>query len=194
MNFKNTLRGEIDEKLSSITHKTQKKLSESLTRNLISSTIWKESKEIFLYISFKSEVETDQIILEGKKSGKSIFAPRINNKNMKFYRIDNINSEDLIKNSYGILEPPSGLKEAFPIKSSLMLIPGVAFNLKGERLGRGGGFYDRYLKEFPDIIKTGTTFEIQICDNLPTDDWDQNMDYLLTDKKLYKIGVNSGTN
>lgn len=192
MDFKNTLRKEIDKKLSGISTEEKHKLSMKLTENLVKSLLWKESGKIFLYLSFSNEVITDYIIQYGIESKKAVYAPVIDGNKMDFYRIDNLKKQDLVKNKYGILEPPKGLPKEYPCNEDIMLIPGVGFTLKGDRLGRGGGFYDRYLSLNTDIIKVGISFELQIYNEIPTEEWDVNLDYVLTEDKLYKTGGKDG--
>lgn len=189
MDFKNTLRKEIDNKLSSISLKDKHSLSIKLTKNLMSSSLWEKSNRIFLYLSFRNEVITDYIIDKGKNCSKKIYAPMIDGNKMNFYRIDNLDSSQLVENKYGIMEPPEGLEVQYPQNTDLFLVPGVGFSLNGNRLGRGGGFYDRYLSSNTDIIKIGISFEAQLTDRIPTEEWDINMNYLLTENDLYKTGV-----
>lgn len=194
MILKNTLRKEIEKKLSNISFKENKTLSKELTENLISSNIWDKSDRIFIYLSFKNEVITDFIIEKALKDNKKVFAPLIDKNTMTFHRIDNINPIELVKNRFGILEPPKGLKTVIPESNDIMLIPGVGFSLKGERLGRGGGFYDRFLSCNSDIIKVGISFEVQIYNKIPTEEWDITLDFILTEKALYKTGEDNGNN
>ncbi len=194
MNFKNTLRCKIDNKLTLLSEDNKKELSILITNRIISSSEWKESNKVFLFISFRNEVITDSIIEHGRIDKKKIYAPLISKKNMEFFRIDNIGRQQLIRNSYGILEPPKGLSPIIPDKDSIMLIPGVAFNKKGDRLGRGGGFYDRYLSKHRGFTKIAIGFFNQITQNIPTESWDIPMDIVITDKDFIYTGVENGSN
>ena len=106
MNFKNTLRVEIIHNLQGIDNKDE--LSEQITKNIVSMPLWEKSSKLFLYMSFKDEVITESLINTAEKEGKKIYAPRIKGRRMSFHRIDNICRSELIKNRYGILEPPVG--------------------------------------------------------------------------------------
>lgn len=113
---------------------------------------------------------------------------------MGFYRIDNIDLSKLELNNYGILEPPKGLKEEFPGINSLMLIPGVSFTKEGSRLGRGGGYYDKYLSKHKSTTKIGITFSIQIKEHIELEPWDVIMDMVITENDTFYRGANSGSN
>ena len=128
MNFKNTLRKEIDEKLSQL--KDGIELSKKISDKLTSSTWWAKSNSIFLYINFRNEVITLGIIEEGVKAGKKIFASLIKGENMTFHRIDNIHQDKLVKNSYGILEPPKEIPEEFEVvqREFFAGAPDISFN------------------------------------------------------------------
>jgi len=183
MDFKNTLRKEILENLNSLEHIDA--LSNKITENLTSMSIWKSCNNICIFISFKNEVNTDKIIETAKKEGKHVYAPLINGKHMTFHRVDNINREDLILNKFGILEPPKHINQFIPNDDTLFVIPGVSFTKSGNRLGRGGGYYDRYLSK--NIVKNSIAlaFNIQIRDKIPTESWDQKMKYVVTETKIY---------
>ena len=68
---------------------------------------------------------------------------------------------------------------------SAILVPGLAFSPSGARLGRGAGFYDRFLRLHPSALRIGVAFEIQVAESLPEEDWDERVDIVLTDKTLY---------
>ncbi len=187
MDFKNTLRKEIEDKLLLLEDK--KILSEKITENIINSELWNNANKIFLYISFKNEVDTTKLIYECKKAKKMVYAPIIKGNKMDFFRIDNLEEQDFVINRFGIPEPPKDLEVSYPSEKCLMIIPGLGFSINGSRLGRGGGFYDRYLSENPDIIKVAVAFNIQICNKIPTEEWDKKVDYIITESNIYTTGV-----
>lgn len=183
MNIKNTLRTEIIKNLKTIPNKLE--LSISITENIASLPIWEKCSKLFLYISFKDEVITDNLIDLAEKEGKEVYAPLINGKEMGFYRIDNIPKEQLVTNRMGILEPPEGLDEYFPDDRSIMIVPGLAFTPNGDRMGRGGGYYDKYITNNRVINRIAITFELQIRDNIPTEYWDKKVDIVVTERHIY---------
>ena len=89
--------------------------------------------------------------------------------------------EFLVSSSNKIFQPTSSQPVLASGEVAAILVPGLAFTLKGERLGRGAGFYDRFLRLFPQALRIGIAFEDQITDRIPTDPWDENVDVILTD-------------
>lgn len=83
----------------------------------------------------------------------------------------------------GILGPNESAKEVTP---KIVIVPGLGFTSNGKRLGRGKGFYDKYLED-STVIKIGIGFEMQIEQDIPTDPHDVKMDFVVTDQKIYKI-------
>ncbi len=141
------------------------------------------NKIIGNYIPINFEADTFQLMKDLKKKGFKISLPVVSSKfDMNFYLWDF--NEPLSINKYGIPEP-NLKKKVIP---KVLLIPMVAFDSKLNRLGYGGGYYDRFLKkhEKKNIIKIGLAIECQKVKKLPTNDFDKKMDYILTEKKLYK--------
>lgn len=179
---KNQLRKEIRQKGDV---EDRKEKEERIIENLLSSELFSESDYVFLYASHKNEISVDRIALSAERLGKKTAFPFCENKDggMKFYFT---NLSDLKDGMYGIREPDKGKsEEAFYTEKSLCIVPGVAFGLKGERLGMGKGYYDRFLSEFTGKT-VGLSFEERLCDNIPMDKHDIEIEYLVTENKIYK--------
>lgn len=90
-----------------------------------------------------------------------------------------------------IFQPSPGQPLCSPSEIAAVLIPGLSFSPGGERLGRGAGFYDRFLKNYPMALRIGIAFEEQISQNLPCDEWDEKVDVILTDRGIREVkGMN----
>ncbi len=115
----------------------------------------------------------------------NICLPKINSqsKEINFFKFST--GTKLIKNKYNILEPAVTNEIIFP---KLVLVPLLAFNESGFRLGYGGGFYDKYFssQEEKDIIKVGLGFSFQKANQIPIESHDQKLDWILTESYLYK--------
>ena len=95
--------------------------------------------------------------------------------------------DDLKPGSYGILEPKKDcLKWVSPMDINLIIVPGVGFDKKGNRLGHGEGYYDRLLSKPFGTLSIGLAFEIQIIEDIPIDTHDQPVDILITEKRVIK--------
>ena len=111
--------------------------------------------------------------------------PKINSQSKEINFFKFITGTKLIKNKYNILEPEVTNEIIFP---KLVLVPLLAFNESGFRLGYGGGFYDKYFssQEEKDIIKVGLGFSFQKVNQIPIESHDQKLDWILTESYLYK--------
>ena len=129
-----------------------------------------KAKTILFYASFDGEVETFNMMRQTQGHGKNIALPYImkENKIIVPILIDNL-EEDLEIGSYGVKQPKYDENRSIPInKLDLVVVPGLAFDKENQRLGRGLGFYDRFLKNLPTPIPSiGFAFDFQVIDHVP---------------------------
>lgn len=153
--------------------------NQSIAETVLSLSIWKKSKSIFLYAALPTEVQTKQLISQGLKDKKKIALPRVENKKgeMRFYFIRTLN--DLKQGKFGILEPIPSSRRLARRAPDLMIVPGLAFDPTGNRLGRGLGYYDRFLAKVKRAKKIGLAFREQMVKKIPTDKWDIKMDQII---------------
>ena len=137
---------------------------------LIELPEFKTATTILFYASFDGEVETFELMKKAQKLGKKIVLPLINRNETEIIPVlvNNL-EEDLEYGQYGIKQPKSNLsKNAEFNQLDLVIVPAVAFDKQNNRLGRGAGYYDRFLKKIsPDIPFIGIAFDFQIVDQLP---------------------------
>ncbi len=148
--------------------------------------ILKDAKSIFTYISMNREVDTLNLIEKYIKQ-KTIIVPYVKNRLIYVSELKDIN--DLKVGKYGILEP-SQIIQPKTYEIDVSLVPGVAFDQKGNRVGFGKGYYDRILKKIKGI-KIGLCFDFQIKEKLPYSSHDVRMDTIITEKR--KIIINCNT-
>ena len=155
------------------------------------SSFYKESENIFIYISYDSEINTKDIIMRAIKEGKKIYVPRteFSTKLMNAVRIENL--DNLVECRYGILEPKKDEPFIDPNDLDLIVVPGVAFDKNGGRVGYGAGYYDRYFKRINNenkskIIKLVLAYDFQLIDKVPTDEEDVLIDAVMTEKQFIK--------
>lgn len=138
---------------------------------------WFYRSEVLLgFINYDSEISTVEILSEALHKGKKLFLPKIEGDSMFFYRIESL--DDLEEGYKGILEPLGNTEqfdyEAYKNTRLLILMPGVAFDIYGNRMGYGKGFYDRFLGD-KDILRTysiGIGYKCQQVEQLPVDEYD----------------------
>lgn len=204
---KKELRSEIKIKLSE-NSKNFEKWSNIICDFVLNSELYKKSDSILAYMALSDEVNLSKIIEKAVIDNKKVYIPRIipDTNNMDFYlynpnnsRNSNISydSETVIsKGSFGILEPLNIETNKLTLdyyknsnESFLILVPGRAFTKTGLRLGRGKGFYDKYLSQLlnaaPRIgVTAGICFSLQLIDTIPTDEFDISMNYIISEKGI----------
>lgn len=154
--------------------------------SIIERDLFINSKNIFIFVSYQNEVDTRKIIQYGLEHNKNICVPKIISKSEGMISIKIKSFDELEKSKYGILEPKSNDNIVKPEDIDLILLPGLAFDFYGGRLGYGGGFYDRYLKAVSkESIKLGITYNFQIIPKVPVDEHDYLVDGVITDKDTY---------
>ena len=95
--------------------------------------------------------------------------------------------EYLLKNGTRIFHPAATQRICAPEEICVILVPGLAFTPVGGRLGRGAGFYDRFLARYPQALRIGVGFHDQVSETLPADPWDQSLDVIMTNQKIYEM-------
>jgi 5-formyltetrahydrofolate cyclo-ligase len=176
---KQQLRKLIAERKRQLTEKQLIDYSEQLFLHLESLPAFQEAKIVLLYHSLKDEVRTHSFI-EKWKERKTVLLPVVDGENLKL-RIYK-SSADLRTGAYGIEEPTGKLFTEYD-KIDLTIIPGVSFDEKGNRLGRGKGYYDRLL---PNIkaYKIGICFAFQVSEEIPTEPHDTKMNLVITENGI----------
>lgn len=143
---------------------------------------YKEAETVFAYIDCKNEVQTKKVIEQCWKDGKIVAVPKVLGKIMKFYPISSY--EDLEDGYFGIREPKHEELQEIVRENGLMILPGVAFDLERHRVGYGGGFYDRYLEEHPELKKIAFAFEFQLYAQVPYEVFDIQPEKIITEKRI----------
>ena len=145
-------------------------------------------KIIASFISFKSEISTQFLNKFLLNNGKTLCLPIIKNNSETLNFIEYNLKTKLVHGKFGIMQPSDLSKEFLP---EIILTPCLAFDENGFRLGYGGGYYDKtfsYLKEIKHkFISIAVAFDDQKIDELAHDKYDQKIDYILTEKKLYTV-------
>ena len=125
----------------------RKEYNQNIHERLFLSNEFKDCNMLFIYISFGSEIDTITIINKALQMNKTVFVPKVEKNDMNFYELHSL--DGLIRSKFGILEPDSSIDQIYTSNSladvnKLMILPGLAFDRLGNRIGYGAGYYDRY--------------------------------------------------
>ena len=180
---KKEIRRLIYDKRKELDSSTKAKWDAEIFEELVSGEFYKNSRVIFVYVSFGGEVDTIKFIQKAINDGKTICVPKVISKaeGMEAYVIKSL--DDLEKGFYDIPEPKNGTLLMTPEKIDLLVMPGVAFDLSNRRIGYGGGFYDRFLRRISgNTPKIALSYSFQVFESIPCDEFDEKIDLLITNK------------
>ncbi len=150
--------------------------------NLASLRRFKASKRIALYSSANNEAGTDSIFLCAIESGKEVYFPRVSGANLTFHKVSDL--KELTPGKFSIPEPDKHSAVSDPDEVDLIIVPGVAFDLSGGRIGYGKGYYDRVLINIPRDRRIGLSYSFQILNKVPTGKLDQGVGVIVTERGI----------
>ena len=188
--MKQALKQEILEKRNELSKKEINEKSNAIIKRLYDLPEFKEAKNILFYVSVKSEVNTQEAIkylLEGKD--KTIVVPYVVKKDKVLQLSELRDFNELEKKTFDILEPKEDYIRRYDAeKLDLIIVPGLAFDKSGHRIGYGHGYYDKFLKTIKNKpLKIGLSYNLQIVDNIPKKQHDIPVDIIVTESKVIKI-------
>ena len=164
--MKSELRKQVLHEMKAISQEQKQFIDQALTEQLLQHPFYQEAKVIATYLSFPHEFQTQELIEQALKDGKKVLIPKTYPKGrMNFVVYD---PQQLVKTSFGLLEPQGDLEVVDASQIDLIHVPGLAFTTEGYRIGYGGGYYDRYLKHFSGNTLS-TVYPCQIRDFIPED-------------------------
>jgi len=188
---KDEIRNKIAKTLAELTESEIKEKTRKIEARLFEFANFLESNIVLLYINSTSEVSSLEIIKRCFKYNKIVILPAFNTAryDMKLMKIDNID-KDLTLGPRGIMEPDSRRCNVVPIECvDIAIIPGIALDEKGGRIGSGDGYYDRLIPKLPITTrKVALAFERQIIPQVNMESHDKHVDIIITEKRIiYKI-------
>jgi 5-formyltetrahydrofolate cyclo-ligase len=161
--------------------------SKKIIGTLMNTPEFINSKNIMLYLSFKNEVNTYPLVTWCLDNDKIVIAPYCIESERKIvpFEINNL-TNDLTKSTFGVMEPKHDiLKKANTQDIDLIIVPGVVFDIHCNRIGFGAGYYDRFLpKKSKNTITIGIAYDYQVIDNIPTNEYDVPLDFIITEKRI----------
>ena len=163
------------------------KKSGDIRRKLFTFVPFCQAETILFYLAIKDEVQTEKMIEESLQKGKRVAAPLIDWQRKKILpsEIKDL-TKDIEISVFKIPQPKNNLYSPFsPVNIDIVIVPGVVFDRKGNRLGFGGGFYDRFLGKLSNRTKlVALAFELQLVDNVSSQSYDIAVDYLITEREI----------
>lgn len=189
MKNKDIIREEVKFKRKNESVEGVRNKSLQITQRIVELDSFNASKTVMCYMDFKNEVMTGYLIEYCLKRGKRVVLPLVDAVNgVKIivpYEITDI-EKDLKPGVFGILEPRKERARLVNAEEiDVVVVPGVAFDEKRNRIGYGAGFYDRFLKTVrPDCMKIGIAFEFQIYEAIPIEEHDMPLDLIITESRI----------
>ena len=181
--LRNQLRQQIRKTRANLTALQQQQAEDSITQQALALIEERNAQHIALYLSFDGEISTDKLIKILWAQGKLVYLPVLhpfNPNHLLFLRY--LPDTPMLKNKFGIWEPKFNVQNVLPLDElDILFTPLVAFDKQGNRLGMGGGFYDRTLQNWQNssFIPVGLAHQCQQVEQLPTEAWDVPLHQIL---------------
>jgi 5-formyltetrahydrofolate cyclo-ligase len=164
--------------------------SQKVQRRLLASDYYRRAATVALYAASNHEVETEVIFADALASGRRVLFPRVVREHNELSMVLVNDRAELQRGAFNLLEPTGA--EIVPVTElglALICVPGVAFSRAGQRLGRGGGYYDRLLADVtPQAVTAGLAYSFQVLDWLPETPGDRRLDLIVTESALHSAG------
>ena len=182
-------RSQILSKRDRLSFSTLSYLSKKITNSFRKLEEYKNSRMPLIYVSFRSEVDTHQLIRERLNSGLEVAIPKtdVTNRRLETYLLKDW-EKGLRPGAYGILEPDVKVASLIrPSQIDMVVVPGSVFDRQCGRYGYGGGYFDRFLSiEAPQALRIGLAFSLQVLPEIPLKTHDQRMDIIVTENEILR--------
>lgn len=177
------LRAILKERRASIEKEDKRELDRAIVEIITSSEMFLDASILLLYVPIGSEINLLHLVRTAWKMGKPVAFPRTDPESctMQFYYLNE--GARLTEGAYGIPEPPADAPLCIPDERALCVLPALSFDLSGNRLGYGKGYYDRYLSAFPGVT-LGAVYSHLVLKEVPTDEHDIPAQFLATEKGM----------
>jgi len=183
--MKKDIRSTILKKRGSMPLSEVQKKSKLIKEHVFHMEEFKEAKTILFYVSYDNEVDTHEMIKESLGMKKHVVVPKTDMNNRTIICSSLTKWNDLLSGAYNILEPRREcVNEVSPESIDLIIIPGVAFDCQGNRIGHGMGYYDRLLQKKMSAHRLGLAFELQIVESIPSEKHDVKVEKIVTEERI----------
>lgn len=186
-------------KLRNMLSVEERKFYSQLIQEKLRMTIeYQNCSHLFAFVSFGTEVNTLDIIRQAFIDNKKVSVPKVEAHGMEFYEIHSL--EGLISSKFGVPEPSSSEDTRYKVmihsietdqENRLMLLPGLAFDSTGNRIGYGAGYYDRYISKFPinHFYKMAIAYDFQLMEQIAAEDYDIKADAIITPTQRIQCSI-----
>ena len=173
---KKTLRKAISAQKKAMTEGEILTRSAALTELFLQTEHYRRAKTVYGYLPYNQEVRTVPLLEQALKDGKRVAVPKCYDDEMRFIYLEDLSC---VAPGYAGIPEPVADEPVARDENALVLMPGVAFTKTGDRMGYGGGFYDRFLSQEPNHPTVALCYEFQILEELPTEEFDIPVDLVL---------------
>jgi 5-formyltetrahydrofolate cyclo-ligase len=178
---KRSIRQKLLKQRRALTGAECRQFSHAAQQLLFATDVYSQASAVALYAPIHNEVLTAALFSSARQSGKKVCYPRVNGESLEFLVVEE--EGDLLPGAFGVAEPTG--TAIMPLDEiSLVMVPGVAFDRSGYRLGYGRGYYDRTFGSTRQAVLAGLAYDFQVVDELPTEDHDVHLDLLVTSSKV----------
>lgn len=152
-----------------------------VTERLLGHQWYYGAEQLLLFLNYGTEIDTGMILSDAWEKGKRVYVPKVENGNIRFYRIKTLND---VREGYKGIREPSGREEGFVyiqenLPKILLVMPGAAFDRRRNRIGYGGGYYDRFLQDKPGMHKIAIGYSCQMFEEIPAEEYDIKPDQVI---------------
>ncbi len=185
---KRSLRSSMLARRSGLSCEQWRAASQRAQERLLGLELFQQARRVALYASLQNEIDTALLFAAAREAGKQVLYPQVCGELLVFHEVTAL--EQLNRGRFGILEPCPGGAGQEQTVPDLMVVPGVAFDLRGHRVGFGKGYYDRYLaglRQLPLLV--GLCHDFQLCDRVPAEGHDIRMHCLVTESRTVQVAV-----
>ena len=181
---KKILRREIKSRLATLSADERLSLSHTVTEKFLAHSIYRNSKILMAYFSTAEEIQLQKFFSAAFSDGKILAVPFIEGREMHAVILPELDAVEI--GAYGILTVKSSARKIIDAaKINCIVTPGLAFDANGNRLGKGGGFYDKFLSRAVNAVKVALAFDVQIVDSVPIEPHDVSVDFIFTPTKIF---------
>ncbi len=194
---KQEIRAEVRHKRKALSEQEWREKSHRICQTICSLPAYQQAHVIYAYLAKPGEVLLDELIQDAWQQGKQVAVPKVLGAEMDFFALRDLSEVEIgcmgIREplSREVVRPEETAEKGIPADggavaaAALMLLPAVAVDEQGHRVGYGGGYYDKYLEKYPDLVKMAVVFGFQVYPQVPAEPFDIPLDRIVTEEKIW---------